>query len=109
MAEYKLKIKVGEHEFEAEGPADVVQAQFAAFKDLVSSMAVQKPAQDAPVAEVEKPPGKPDVPANKWRHSAVGKGHAHRRENYFPDSSHAIYRRRHPGASPWTAPISRQR
>jgi hypothetical protein len=64
MAEYKLKIKVGEHEFEAEGPADVVQAQFAAFKDLVSSMAVQKPAQDAPVAEVEKPPGKPDVPAN---------------------------------------------
>jgi hypothetical protein len=37
MNTYKLKIKIGTHEFEAEGPADVVQAQFEAFKDLVST------------------------------------------------------------------------
>ena len=34
---YKLKIKIGEHEFEAEGPTEVVQSQFEAFKGLVSS------------------------------------------------------------------------
>jgi hypothetical protein len=35
MAEYKLKIKLGNHEFEAEGPAEAVQRQFQDFKDLV--------------------------------------------------------------------------
>ena len=30
-----LKIRVGVHEFEASGPVDVVQAQWAAFRDLV--------------------------------------------------------------------------
>ncbi|MHB8501876.1 MAG: hypothetical protein ACYDCG_02635 [Candidatus Acidiferrales bacterium] len=35
METQKLKIKVGEHEFEAEGPIDVVQAQFAAWKELI--------------------------------------------------------------------------
>jgi len=34
---YRLKIKVGQHEFEAEGPAEIVQDQFAAFKDLVAA------------------------------------------------------------------------
>ncbi len=38
MAEYRLKIKVGEHEFEAEGPVETVQAQFVAFTELVSSL-----------------------------------------------------------------------
>jgi hypothetical protein len=37
MESNKLKIKIGDHEFEAEGPPDVVQAQFAAFKELVTS------------------------------------------------------------------------
>ncbi len=35
---YKLKIKVGEFEFDAEGPVEVVQAQFAAFKELISEL-----------------------------------------------------------------------
>jgi hypothetical protein len=35
---YRLKIKIGSHEFEAEGPVQVVQAQFAAFKELVASL-----------------------------------------------------------------------
>jgi hypothetical protein len=37
MDNYKLKIKIGTHEFEAEGPAGVVQSQFEAFKELVAS------------------------------------------------------------------------
>ena len=38
MSEYRLKIKVGGHEFEAEGPADVVAKQFADFKELVANL-----------------------------------------------------------------------
>ena len=33
-----LKIRVGGHEFEARGPVDVVQAQWAAFRDLVQRL-----------------------------------------------------------------------
>jgi hypothetical protein len=36
MAEYRLKIKIGDHEFEAEGPVEAVKAQFDAFKELIS-------------------------------------------------------------------------
>lgn len=32
----KLKMKIGEHEFEAEGPTEVVQTQFAAFREDVA-------------------------------------------------------------------------
>jgi len=35
---YRLKIKIGQHEFEAEGDADAVQKQFQAFKDLIVSL-----------------------------------------------------------------------
>ena len=35
MSDLRLKIKFGEHEFEAEGTAETVQAQFVAFKQLV--------------------------------------------------------------------------
>src|SRR5438552_581863 len=35
---YKLKIKLGEHEFDAEGPVDVVQAQFATFRELIEAL-----------------------------------------------------------------------
>ncbi|HKT88117.1 MAG TPA: hypothetical protein VJQ59_06760 [Candidatus Sulfotelmatobacter sp.] len=37
MDNYKLKIRIGSHEFEAEGPVSVVQAQFEAFKELIAS------------------------------------------------------------------------
>lgn len=37
MENTKLKMKIGEHEFEADGPADVVRDQFAVFRDLVAS------------------------------------------------------------------------
>src|SRR5690349_20194471 len=41
METSKIKIKIGEHEFEAEGPAEVVQTQFEAFKELIASQARQ--------------------------------------------------------------------
>ncbi|HEY3928236.1 MAG TPA: hypothetical protein VGL89_07675 [Candidatus Koribacter sp.] len=34
----KIKIRVGEHEFEAEGPVETVQAQLEAFKELIGSV-----------------------------------------------------------------------
>jgi len=54
MDALKLKMKIGEHEFEAEGPADVVQAQFAAFKELVSAIPT-KPAQASQKSEEQEP------------------------------------------------------
>jgi len=42
MSEYKLKIKIGEHEFEAEGPADAVNSQFEAFRELIASVPKNK-------------------------------------------------------------------
>ena len=53
MDTYKLKIKVGSHEFEAEGPASVVQSQFEAFKELISSHEL-KMASDGQVASAQK-------------------------------------------------------
>lgn len=43
MESHRLKVKLGPHEFEAEGPPDVVQAQFEAWKDLIQS--IPTPAQ----------------------------------------------------------------
>lgn len=42
MDTYKLKIRIGDAEFDAEGPVDVVQAQFAAFKELMQSAPAPK-------------------------------------------------------------------
>ena len=38
----RLKIKIGDHEFEAEGPAEAVQAQFDAFKELIAQAPERK-------------------------------------------------------------------
>lgn len=40
---YRLKIKIGEHEFEAEGAPDIVQKQFQAFKELIVSLPAKDP------------------------------------------------------------------
>ena len=47
MAENRLKIKIGEHEFEAEGPVDIVQAQLAAFTELVNKLPAGPPPKPA--------------------------------------------------------------
>ncbi len=43
MEAYKLKIRIGDNEFEAEGPVEQVQAQFAAFKELIASAPPKAP------------------------------------------------------------------
>src|SRR5262249_3998246 len=59
----RIKIKLGEHEFEAAGPADMVQSQFAAFKELISSMpqATIQPPTLLPHQIAENEPVKPSL------------------------------------------------
>ena len=38
METHRIKMKIGVHEFEAEGPQELVTQQFEAFKELISSM-----------------------------------------------------------------------
>ena len=54
----KLKIKVGQHEFEAEGPTEIVQEQFLAFKELASTI----PSHDPAKTNVSDEPAKPSRP-----------------------------------------------
>ena len=63
----KLKVKIGDHEFEAEGPIDVVQAQFTAWKDLISTVQVkQKEAEPVtPQKENSVTPPLPHLPLEK--------------------------------------------
>ena len=48
---YRLKIKIGDHEFEAEGPVETVREQFEAFKELVKT----------PAAQTQNPPQNPEM------------------------------------------------
>jgi len=38
MDGYRIKVKIGEHEFEAEGPVEIVQNQFESFKELIANL-----------------------------------------------------------------------
>ncbi len=51
METSRLKIKIGEHEFESEGPSEIVQAQFAGFKELIGSL----PQPVTPTTPAESP------------------------------------------------------
>jgi hypothetical protein len=72
----KIKIKLGEHEFEAEGPAETVQKQFEAFKELLSSMPImsnpERTVSHGAAAYVSQfngsPTGLPHVPIEKILH-----------------------------------------
>lgn len=62
MAEYRLKVRVGDHEFDAEGPAETVKAQFEAFKELISTLPKNKiestaiaPVSEGPMPEAPIP------------------------------------------------------
>lgn len=60
----RLKIKIGDYEFEAEGPVATVQAQLDAFKELVANAPKVSPttaaANDEPPSNREAPPPKND-------------------------------------------------
>jgi hypothetical protein len=49
---YRLKIKIGPHEFEAEGSALVVQEQFQIFKEMVASTPAYSPTYPSTTREV---------------------------------------------------------
>jgi hypothetical protein len=51
MDTQKLKLKIGEHEFEAEGPTEVVQSQFAIFKELIATAPPAKKQEEPTVPE----------------------------------------------------------
>jgi hypothetical protein len=73
---YRLKVKVGDHEFDAEGPADIVQAQFAAFKEMLLVPTITTPTPAVPPARDDGADGGgPSVRAidNIATDSAVGK------------------------------------
>jgi hypothetical protein len=42
MDAYRLKVKVGNHEFDAEGPSEAVTRQFEAWKEMIASTPIQK-------------------------------------------------------------------
>ncbi len=47
MDSYRIKVKIGDNEFEAEGSPEIVKAQFEAFKELITSIPVRN---DTPVS-----------------------------------------------------------
>ena len=55
METTKIRVKIGDHEFEAEGPAETVQAQFEAFRALLSNPPAKQETTEAlsPVKPVE--------------------------------------------------------
>jgi hypothetical protein len=66
---YRLKIKVGPHEFEAEGPSDVVQEQFKLFKEMIQTAPITSPPQPQTPFNPEPlgasiPIERPDAPSN---------------------------------------------
>jgi hypothetical protein len=62
MDAYKLKMKIGDHEFEAEGPVDVVQSQFAAFRELIAEFPVSAPKDSKPQTQTKEEESKIQLP-----------------------------------------------
>jgi len=58
METQKLKMKIGDHEFEAEGPVDTVQGQFLAWKELIAGTPTKRvePSPDKPEGGTSQPP-----------------------------------------------------
>jgi hypothetical protein len=51
MSELRVRIKVGENEFEANGPHEIVQAEIAGFKKLIGYKEEPAPATNSPESE----------------------------------------------------------
>ena len=48
METTKIKVKIGDNEFEAEGPVELITSQFADFKELIKSMPISSVSPSAP-------------------------------------------------------------
>lgn len=75
MDSTRIKVKIGNNEFEAEGPVETVHAQFEVFKQLLSSAPTvsQLAANGNPVNPVEKQPQPvepPHIAIEKVLHAA---------------------------------------
>ena len=63
MGAYKLKVRIGQHEFEAEGPQEIVEKQFAAFSQLITQtksepvQVDQREDQEGPESAIRQPNG----------------------------------------------------
>ena len=64
MESYKLHLKIGPHEFSAEGPVEVVKQDFELWKALIQEVPVQV-APAAPVEQNGKPPANTSGPAKE--------------------------------------------
>ena len=54
MDSYRIKVKIGDNEFEAEGSPEIVKAQFDAFKELITSI---PPRNDTRISHpIQQPP-----------------------------------------------------
>jgi hypothetical protein len=66
---YRMRLKIGMHEFEAEGPVNVVQEQVKRFLELIASLPIEQviPALPEPRAPIpaDIPPSPPAPPLNK--------------------------------------------
>ena len=63
MAEYRLKVKIGEHEFDADGPAETVKEQFEVFQDLIASLSKDIVETTTPATNIAAPAPQPVVQA----------------------------------------------
>src|SRR5947209_4527541 len=61
MDTQKLKIKIGEHEFEAEGPTEIIKEQFAIFKDLIASTPATKKEKPAETSQQSPVPNNSSI------------------------------------------------
>ncbi len=57
MDSYRIKVKIGEHEFEAEGSPELVKSQFEDFKQIIATAPRQTPASSAKRQEPQTEPG----------------------------------------------------
>src|ERR1019366_7885245 len=75
METTRIKVKIGEHEFDAEGPVEAVQSQFEAFRALVST-APRQNLQAVPEGNLQAteknntPDAFPHIPIEKILHIA---------------------------------------
>jgi hypothetical protein len=69
METTKIKIRIGDNEFEAEGPVDTVHAQFEAFKELVSASPRQVPPRNnGGSVELQENKSDPHIPLENILH-----------------------------------------
>ncbi|MGC2477876.1 MAG: hypothetical protein WA485_26290 [Candidatus Sulfotelmatobacter sp.] len=75
METAKIKVKIGDNEFEAEGPVEDVKAQFDVFKELLNSTAIHRLPQESgktaqSVENTTKNAEPPHIPIEKVLHAA---------------------------------------